>query len=160
MNTYGAVLPGAVSLARIPAGPSREARKRVVWFDYYRKCGNASKTCRHFGIARNTFHKRKRRYSPYSLSSLENLSRRPSKFRHSPIPIEQIFLVKKLRTEYPHYSKYKIAVLLRRDHNVALSNLYRRQDHQETQSVFQAQIPAEEKEIYRKACRRTQAFAP
>lgn len=30
-------------------------------------------------------------------------------------------MVKKLRTRYPYYSKYKIAVILRRDHGMALS---------------------------------------
>lgn len=122
MNTYGAVLPGAVSLARILVGLSKEARKRVGWFDYYNKQGkNASLACRHFGISRKTFHKWKRRYSPYFVSSLEDRSRKPRKFRSSSVPAEQISLVKKLRTKYPYYSKYKLAVILRRDYNVALS---------------------------------------
>lgn len=30
---------------------SREAKQRLKWMDYYRQCGNASKTCRHFGIS-------------------------------------------------------------------------------------------------------------
>lgn len=123
MNTYGALMPGAVGLARIPAGLSREAKQRVAWFDYYRAHGNnAALTCRRFGISRNTFHKWKRRYSPYLLSSLEGMSRRPHKLRSSHIPIEQIFLVKRLRTRYPYYSKYKLAVILRRDHGVILSS--------------------------------------
>jgi len=121
MNIYSTILPGAVSLARIPVGLSKEARKKVGWFDYYRKCGNISQTCRYFGIPRKTFYKWKRRYSPYLLSSLEDHSRRPIRFRSSKIPMEHVFLVKRLRTQYPYYSKYKLAVILRRDHNVILS---------------------------------------
>ena len=121
MKTYGALMPGAVSLSRIPAGLSREAKVRVKWFDYHRECGNASETCRHFGIARNTFHKWKRRYMPHLLASLEDRSRRPRKLRSSKIPMEQVSLVKNLRTRYPYYSKYKLAVILKRDHGVMLS---------------------------------------
>lgn len=121
MQNYAAILPEAVSLARIPVGLSKEARKRVGWFDYCRECGNISKTCRRYGISRKTFHKWKRRYSPCLLSSLEDHARRPKRFRSSPIPREHISAVKQLRTEYPYYSKYKLAVILRRDYNVSLS---------------------------------------
>lgn len=121
MNTYGVVLPGAVSCARIPVRISKEAKTRLAWFDYYRTCGNVAKTCRRFGISRKTFHKWKKRYNSHLLSSLENHSQRPQRVRSSKLPIEQIFLVKKLRTRYPYYSKYKLAVILRRDHDVVLS---------------------------------------
>lgn len=121
MNIYGAILPGAVRLARLPVRLSREARQRVRWFDYYAKTGNAALTCRHFGISRKTFHKWKKRYSPYLLPSLESRSRKPRRFRQSKIPHETILLVKRLRTRYPYYSKYKLAVILRRDHGATLS---------------------------------------
>lgn len=121
MNTYGSILPGSASLARIPARLSRGARQRVKWFDYYRQSNNISKTCRYFGISRKTFHKWKRRYLKYYLPSLESQSRKPKRFRSSKVPLETILLVKKLRTKHPYYSKYKIAVILRRDHAVTLS---------------------------------------
>lgn len=122
MNTYGAILPGAATLARIPVGLSKQARQRVKWFDHYRQFGNASKTCRYFGISRKTFHRWKKRYSKYYLSTLENKSRKPRQFRRSKIPMEQVFLVKRLRTKYPYYSKYKLAVILKRDHGSSLSS--------------------------------------
>lgn len=114
-------MPGAVSLARIPARLSKEARQRIKWFDYYQKHKNISQTCRYFGISRKTFHKWKNRHSPYYLPNLENKSRKPNHFRESKIPIEQVFLAKRLRTEYPCYSKYKLAVILKRDYEIILS---------------------------------------
>lgn len=118
--TYGTILPGAKSILRLPM-LSRAAKQRVKWFDYYRRCSNVSKTCRYFGIARKTFHKWKKRYSKYYLPTLENKSRKPHRFRQSKIPIERVFLVKRLRTKYPYYSKCKLAVILKRDHGVTLS---------------------------------------
>lgn len=121
MNTYSAILPGAVSLARIPVRLSKEARARVKWFDYYHACGNISLTCRRFGISRKTFHKWQKRYSQYYLPSLEDRPRKPKRFRQSKLPTETVWLAKQLRTRYPYYSKYKLAVILRRDHGVVLS---------------------------------------
>ncbi len=115
-------MPGAVGLARIPTGLSSEAKQRVAWFDYFRTHGeNVALTCRHFGISRKTFHKWKRRYNPMLLSSLEDRSRRPRTVRQSKIPQEHIFLVKHLRRQYPYYSKYKLSVIMKRDHDVTLS---------------------------------------
>lgn len=121
MNIYGAIMPGTASLARIPVGLSKQARQRIKWFDYYHKCCNISRTCRYYGISRKTFYKWKRRYLKYHLPSLENDSRRPRHLRQSKIPWEQVLVVKKLRTQYPYYSKYKVSVILKRDHSINLS---------------------------------------
>ncbi len=120
MNTYGAILPGAASVARLPK-LTKEARQRIKWFDYYHQSNNISKTCWHFGISRKTFHKWKKRYSKYYLPSLEARSRKPKRFRSSKILFETILLVKKLRTRYPYYSKYKLSVILQRDRGITLS---------------------------------------
>jgi putative transposase len=121
MNTYGAILPGAAMLARVPVGLSKEAKHRIKWFDHYRQSGNVSKTCRYFDISRKTFHKWRKRYLKHYLPSLENRSRKPQHFRQSKIPREHIFTVKRLRTKYPYYSKYKLSVILKRDHLISLS---------------------------------------
>src|SRR3989344_677921 len=120
MHTYGAILPGAGSLARLPK-LSKEARQRVKWFDHYWRSNNVAKTCRYFGISRKTLHKWKKRYLKYYLPSLEAHSRKPRRFRSSKIPLATVLLVKKLRTRYPYYSKYKLAVILKRDHGILLS---------------------------------------
>lgn len=111
-------MPGTASLTRIPVRLSKQARQRIKWFDYYHKCRNVSLTCRYYGISRKTFYKWKRRYLKYHLASLENNSRRPKHSRQSKIPWEQVLLVKKLRTRYPYYSKYKLSVILKRDHSI------------------------------------------
>lgn len=113
-------MPGAAAIAKTP-NLSREAKQRLKWFDYYSQCKDVSQTCRYFGISRKTFHKWKTRYSKYRLSTLESQSRRPKTFRISRIPWETIRQIKTLRTKYPYYSKYKLAVILKRDHNVILS---------------------------------------
>ncbi len=121
MNIYGAIIPGAISLARLSVRLSKQARQRIRWFDYYHRCQNISLTCRYYGISRKTFYKWKRRYLKYYLPSLENNSRRPKHSRQSKIPWEQVLVVKKLRTRYPYYSKYKLSVILKRDHSITLS---------------------------------------
>jgi len=118
--TYGTIIPGAKSILRLPK-LSKAAKQRLKWFDYYRQCDNAAKTCRYFGISRKTFHKWKKRYSAYYLPTLENKSRRPKRFRQSKIPREQVFMAKRLRTKYPYYSKCKLAVILKRDYHILLS---------------------------------------
>ncbi|MFQ6049997.1 MAG: helix-turn-helix domain-containing protein, partial [Candidatus Paceibacterales bacterium] len=55
------ILPGAASLVSL-SNLSKEAKKRLKWMDYYRKCHNVSLTCRYFGIARKTFYYWKKRY--------------------------------------------------------------------------------------------------
>ena len=121
MNIYGAIIPQITSLTRLSVRLSKQARQRVKWFDYYHKCQNISLTCRYYGISRKTFYKWKRRYVKYHLPSLENNSRRPKHLRQSKIPWEQVLVVKKLRTRYPYYSKYKLSVILKRDHGINLS---------------------------------------
>ena len=121
MNIYGAIIPGATSLTRLSVKVSKQARQRIKWFDYYHKCQNVSRTCRYYGISRKTFYKWKRRYLKYHLPSLENNSRRPRHLRQSKIPWEKVLLVRKLRTQYPYYSKYKLSVILKRDHGINLS---------------------------------------
>lgn len=144
MNTYGAILPGAGSLARLP-NLSKEAGQRVKWFDYWRQYQNISKTCRYFGISRKTFHKFKKRYSPYFLPSLESQSRKPKRFRSSRLPLETILLTKKLRTKYPYYSKYKLAVILKRDHGIVLSSSTVGRIIKKYQLFFKPKYPSKKK---------------
>ncbi len=62
---------------------SPEAKLRLKWFDWYASHDqNASLTCRHFGISRQTFYRWKKRYDPKHLQSLEDRSSVPHKRRH------------------------------------------------------------------------------
>ncbi|MDO8886764.1 IS481 family transposase [Candidatus Oleimmundimicrobium sp.] len=101
---------------------SKEARLRLKWFDfYYSHNKNAELTCRYFGISKRTFYKWKKRYRPYSLENLEDRSKRPKNFRRSKIPLDQIDEVVSLRKKYPAWSKYKLEVILKREHGIDLS---------------------------------------
>jgi len=52
MKIRNGLIPGVIRLARRTADISREAQRRVKWFDYYEANGhNARKTCRHFDIS-------------------------------------------------------------------------------------------------------------
>jgi putative transposase len=107
--------PRSRYLERGAAELSREAHKRLQWFDYYQAQGrNAALTCRYFGISRQTFYRWKRRYDPQALSTLEDRSHRPQRRRRPTWTTEQAERVRGLREQYPRWGKDKLAVLLRR----------------------------------------------
>src|SRR5216683_132563 len=69
--------PRSGRLARTGVELSREARVRLAWMDFYRRCGNVAHTGRHFGISRQTFYRWQGRYDPYDLTTLEERSHCP-----------------------------------------------------------------------------------
>src|SRR5487761_253877 len=76
--------PRSRYLERGAAEVSREALKRLQWFDHYQTHGrNAALTCRYFGISRQTFYRWKRRYDEENLRTLEDRSHRPHHRRRS-----------------------------------------------------------------------------
>jgi transposase InsO family protein len=92
---------------------SREANKRLKWFDYYESHQyNARLTCRHFDISPQTFYRWKRRYDPRQLKSLESRSHRPRHVRQPTYSVALVEAVVKLREEYPRWGKDKLAILL------------------------------------------------
>jgi putative transposase len=115
MQIKGIGMPRSRYLERGAAELSREARKRLAWFDYYHSQGqNVALTCRHFGISRQTFYRWKPRYDPWDLSTLEERSHRPHHRRQPAWTPEQAERVRRLREQYPRWGKDKLAVLLRR----------------------------------------------
>ena len=113
MKIRKGLIPEISRLARHTTDISREAQRRVKWFDYYQRNGrNARKTCRHFDISPDTFYKWKRRYDPRNLVTLEDKSHRPKRVRqHTWTPaMEQA--VSELREQYPRWGKAQLAVLL------------------------------------------------
>lgn len=109
-------LPRSGCLERGAAELSREAQKRLAWFDYYsRHDRNAALTCRYFGVSRQTFYRWKRRYNPEHLHSLEDGSHRPLRRRRPTWTVEQAERVRRLRERYPRWGKDKLAVILRRE---------------------------------------------
>src|ERR1700674_4181369 len=112
--------PGTSRLAGIGVELSREARVRLAWMDFYRRCDNVAPTCRHFGISRQTFYRWQRRYDPYDLTSLEEHSHRPRQCRQPTWSFSLEEKVLGLRLQFPRWGKDKLAVLLRRQ-KVAIS---------------------------------------
>lgn len=95
---------------------SEKGEQRLKWLDYYKNSGqNARLTCRHFGISTRTFYKAKNRYRKNGYRGLNDLSRKPKRFRQSKTPLDVISRIVKTRDEYPAWSKYKIGACLRRE---------------------------------------------
>jgi len=116
MQIKGMGMPRSRYLERGAAELSREAQKRLQWFDHYQSHRrNAALTCRYFGISRQTFYRWKRRYDPQNLSTLADRSRRPHHRRHPTWTAAQAERVRRLREQYPRWGKDKLAVLLRRE---------------------------------------------
>jgi len=114
MQVRNGELPRARQLARTGKELSREARARLDWMDYYRRCHNVALTCRHFGISRQIFYRWQKRYDAQNLSTLESGSHRPHRRRQptwSPAAAERVLT---LRRQFPRWGKDKLAVLLRR----------------------------------------------
>lgn len=116
----GTLVPGLSRIAR-SIKLSKAAQLRLQWIDHYHKHRNARLTCRHFGIHHRTFYRYFQRFTQAGLVGLESRSHRPSHTRQPTTPLPVIDLVRKLRRTNPEYSKYKLAVILRRDHGLTLS---------------------------------------
>lgn len=113
MKIRNGLVPGITKLARHTVGISREAQRRVKWFDYYeRNERNARKTCRHFDISPDTFYRWKKRYDPRNLMTLEDRSHRPKRVRQHTWTPAMEHAVLALREQYPRWGKAKVAVLL------------------------------------------------
>jgi len=101
---------------------SKQARQRLKWMDYHRECGNASKTCRYFGISRQCFYEWYRRYDPNNLYTLEDQSRAPINKRQREITSEQEMRVVQLRKKHICYSKIKLSKIYLREYNELISS--------------------------------------
>ena len=116
MRIISGVIPGVSRLARLQVEPSKKARQRLKWFDYYDSHRrNARLTCRHFDISPQAFYRWKRRYNRKNLTSLEDRSHRPWHVRQPTYSVELVEAVLRLREEYPRWGKDKLAVLLKKE---------------------------------------------
>lgn len=109
-------LPEVRQLASLGKKVSKTAQQRLQWMLFYFFNGrDAARTCRHFGISRQTFYRWKRRFDRHDLSTLEGHSHRPKKVRQPTWTRELAERVLALRKEYPRWGKDKLVVLLRRE---------------------------------------------
>ena len=105
----------------IPPNLSKQAKLRLSWMDYARRSGDVSLTCRHFGISRSLFYKWHYAYVRLGPKGLESRSHRPHQVRLPTTPTPVVDIVRSLRKANPEMSKYKLAVLLSREHGLTLS---------------------------------------
>lgn len=133
---------GVSRLARIQE-LSREAAKRLKWFDYYYSHGsNARLTCRYFGISPQTFYRWKRRHDPQHLESLSDRSHKPKRLRQPTWSPELAQEVLRLRVEYPRWGKDKLSNLLREQgHHVSVSMVGRILHQLKERGVLKEPIP-------------------
>jgi len=105
-----------------PPNLSQEAKARLKWMDYYKQTGNISLTCRHFNISRKTFHKWKKLYNPYNLSTLESRDRTPKRKRQRQISSEQETRIVQLRKQHLRYGKQKLAHVYKEEYQENISS--------------------------------------
>lgn len=118
----GVVVPRLSSI-RSTVSLSKDAKQRLKWIDYYHAHGsNARLTCRHYGIAHRTFYRYYNRFKQEGLAGLETRSERPKTVRQPTTPRPVIDAVKQLRKTNPEYSKYKLAIILKRDYGYSVSS--------------------------------------
>jgi transposase InsO family protein len=101
---------------------TKAAKLRLTWLDYYNAHGqNAALTARHFGIAKSCFFKWKQRYDKQGLGGLADQPKRPKATRCPTTPRPVVDMVRHLRQANPEFSKYKLAVILKRDYGYRVS---------------------------------------
>lgn len=119
MTIYGAILPGAISIARSSALTDKlteRAKFKIKVLDWHRIHGsNVSLTARHFGIGRASAHRWIKQLKHYGPIGLNEKSRRPKKLRVPATLGNTVVRIVQLRKQYPAWSKYKIKVLLERE---------------------------------------------
>ena len=126
MQVYGAILPGAATIARLLPRQaheiggsqrrplSRRALHRLKVLRWHEERGRGVRaTCRYWGISTSTFYTWRRRYQQSGAAGLEERSRRPQHVRQPSWGHELVGAVHRLRERHPGWGKDKLAPLLR-----------------------------------------------
>lgn len=119
MTIYGAILPGAASIARSAAlanSLTERAKYKIKILDWHRDHGNHnSLTARHFGLGRMTLYRWLKRFKHYGVIGLNEYSRKPKHLRQPAVPWDIVIRTVQLRKQYPAWSKYKLRALLSKE---------------------------------------------
>jgi len=119
MTIYGAILPGAVSIARsafLTGRLTERAKYKIKILDWRRAHGNNnSLTARYFGIGRMTLYRWLIKLKQSGIMGLNEESRKPKQLRQPTAAWRAIIRTVQIRKQYPAWSKYKINVLLRKE---------------------------------------------
>ncbi len=100
------------------ASLSKDALKRLTWFDWYFTHGkNAESTCRHFGISKSVFYRWFNRFDKRNLKTLEfdTKTRRPLHLREMTTPLWIQRKIYDIRLADLEKSKYEIQAELREE---------------------------------------------
>jgi putative transposase len=117
-------LPEARQRASLGKKVNKAAQQRLQWMLFYSFNGrNVARTCRHFGISRQTFYRWKRRFDRHDPTTLEGHSHRPRKVRQPTWTAELAERVLALRKQYPRWGKDKLVVLLRRENRIVSTSM-------------------------------------
>ena len=116
MGTYGAILPGAGRLARLPAEPSAEAKRRLKIIHWCEEHGGRVRlTARHHGLSPDTVSRWLRDYRARGVQGLAPRSRRPRQVRQPTTPTDVVLRIQALREQYPRWGREKLCRLLVRE---------------------------------------------
>src|SRR5437867_6694961 len=98
----------------------RMVQRRLAWFRHVAEVtGNVAKTCRYYGISRNTYYTWFRRHQESGLEGLRDRSRRPRSHPRA-TPWEVVEKVLYLRRYY-HFGPGRIQMYLHRYHAITMS---------------------------------------
>ncbi len=118
MTIYGAIMPGAVSIANWAnkiEPLTDKARQRLKVIDWHRAHDSSvSLTARHFGFSRFTVRSWIKNFNQLGIMGLNEKSHRPKHLRLPTTSWEITSETVRLRRQYPAWSKYKLRVLLER----------------------------------------------
>ena len=107
------MLPGAARLARLPAEPSSEAKRRLLVVNWYEQHDRKARlTARHFARSPDTVCRWVARYRQYGPAGLETGSRRPRNVRQPQTPPHVMQRILELREENPGCGREKLHRLL------------------------------------------------
>jgi len=123
MQTYGSIIPGGPTLARLLPDMAAEGRqealsanalrrlKAIHWYEEHGR--NASLTARHFAYSRSAFHAWLKAYDAAGARGLEDKSRRPRSVRQPTWSAALGEAVRELREQHPRWGKDKLVILVR-----------------------------------------------
>jgi transposase InsO family protein len=98
----------------------RNAARRLAIIKHAQEVtGNVAMTCRYYGISRQVFYRRYRRYQEEGLAGLRDRSKRPLTCPHE-TPAEVVGKIIYLRADY-HFGPAKISMYLKRYHDIGIS---------------------------------------
>ena len=103
---------------------SSKAQFRLEWIIFYHTIGekNATKTAKHFGITRSVFYFWFSRFNETRLETLEDRSSKPKNTRRwQPKPKVLVRMIK-LRKQYIHWSKTKLATVYENEYGEKISS--------------------------------------